>query len=150
MAYNPTRGSIRPLSTPHLNESFNTNPRYERESLNSGQRTEQPSSPPLTPNNLKVKWNPVPEQHPSPTWSPRRDAYLQRPASYSNYISPGMDENYPLSTDCPMLSPIQLADREVVERQRRDEIWKMRIRMFRFIVRMLTLGCRFTTQVMEF
>jgi len=54
-----------------------------------------------------------------------------------------MDEEYPL-TECHE-SVQKLADMEVEWNQERDQKLKKWVRRFRFVVRVLNLGCRFVS-----
>jgi hypothetical protein len=134
MVYNPNRTHVQSLSFPRYGTELFTSPRYEQESFISRQMGAEMLSPPLTPPYQKTKdWTPSIEQPPSPAWSTKKDSYLRLPTSHNNRV-PDMDES---------MSSLQLADQYVQSRQKRDQTWKKWIRRFRFVVRVLDLGCRF-------
>lgn len=142
MAYNPNRTHARSFSSyRYENEPF-ASPQYENERFIPPQGTDM-LSPPLTPSYQKVKnWTPLTELPPSPPWSDRKDSNLQPPVSYRNHV-PDVDENYPLN-DHPI--SLHLADQDVQRRQKKDKTWKIWTRRFRFVVRVLNLGCRLSPE----
>jgi hypothetical protein len=141
MVNNHNRTHVRSLQSLRYGTELFTSPRYEQESFISRQMGAEMLSPPLTPPCQKTKdWAPPIEQPVSPVWSTKKDSYLQLPISYKNYV-PDMDESYLLNDR--LISSLQLADQDVQSQQKRDQTWKKWIRRFRFVVRVLDLGCRF-------
>lgn len=62
--------------------------------------------------------------------------------SYSNYV-PELDEEYLLTERHDSVQ--KLADMEVESKQEKDQKLKKWVRRFRFVVRVLNLGCRFVS-----
>lgn len=138
MAYNPDRPShIRSYSSPRNElDPFLTN---------SGTQLQ---SPPQTPPFSKVKqWTRPVEQPLSPALTFRTDSYCDRPTSYRSYTYE-TDDNYPLAERYTTDS-IHLADQNVQRNLERDGRLKKSIRRFRFIVRVLNLGCRLSLKFFE-
>jgi hypothetical protein len=136
MAYNPDRPShVRSYSSP----------RTELDPFFTNQRT-QLLSPPQTPSFPKVKeWATPVEQPLSPALTYRTDSYRDRPTSYRSYTHE-MDDSYPLAERYRTES-IHVADQNVQRNLERDESLKKNIRRFRFVVRVLNLGCRLALKI---
>jgi len=103
-----------------------------------------PFTPPLTPNALpsypdspsysRSAWSPTDRFLESPgTFKPPR-----RPTSYRSFIE--FEEEYPL-TQRDMEGTLQYADQQAQRATERDLVLKKNIRRFRFVVRVLDLGC---------
>jgi|SRR5277367_4315670 len=134
MSGDPSRTHVRSYSSP----------RYEREHFISSQRLSAAEilSPSPTPSYQESRgWTPPVLPPLSPGWSQRaRSNYTE--TSYRSYV-PEMDEEYPL-TECHE-SVQKLGDMDVEWNQERDQKLKKWVRRFRFVVRVLNLGCRFVS-----
>jgi hypothetical protein len=118
-------------------------PRYEREPFISSQRLSAADilSPPPHPSYQQSRsWAP-------PVW-PQAPGGIQRAhsnyteTSYSNYV-PETDEEYLLTERHDSVQ--QLVEMEVESKQEKDQKLKKWVRRFRFVVRVLNLGCRFAS-----
>ena len=117
-------------------------PRYEREPFISSQRSAADIlSPPPTPSYQQSRsWTPpVRSQALTPGGIQRAHSNYTE-TSYSNYVHE-MDEEYLLTERHDSVQ--KLADMEVESKQEKDQKLKKWVRRFRFVVRVLNLGCRF-------
>jgi hypothetical protein len=120
------------LNSPRLSRPSFPSPRSEAAPL---YRPRAPISPSIP--SYQRAWNPPDSGASSPALNFKREP-PSRPVSYRSYVD--YDEEYPLTN---MDGAVYQADAELERNAKWDERLKKHIRRFRFVVRLLNLGCRY-------